>query len=253
MKRVDGKIAIVTGAASGIGLGCAKLLAAEGAKVVLADRDNVRGTAAAVELGAPHRFDVLDVVDEAAWERVVDMTVATFGRLDILVNAAGIAVWADIEHTSLAQWRLVNAVNSEGTFLGCQAAIRAMKTTGGGSIVNLSSVAGLVADADAPAYCASKGAVRLLTKSVALHAARRGYNIRCNSVHPSFIATPMVEDVIARMPDPAKGRTLLEQAAPLRRMGTVDEVARAVLYLASDESTFTTGSELVIDGGLTAR
>jgi 3(or 17)beta-hydroxysteroid dehydrogenase len=252
MKRVDGKIAIVTGGASGIGHGCARLLAAEGATVVIADRDSVRGAAAAAELGAPHRFDVLDVTDEAAWERVVAITVATFGRLDILVNAAGIAVWADIERTTLAEWRLVNAVNSEGTFLGCQAAIRAMKPTGG-SIVNISSVAGLVADADAPAYCASKGAVRLLTKSVALHAARRGYNIRCNSVHPSFIATPMVEDVIARMPDPSKGRALLEQAAPLRRMGTVDEVAHAVLYLASDESSFTTGSELVIDGGLTAR
>jgi len=184
---------------------------------------------------------------------VVDATVAAYGRLDILVNAAGIAVWGDIERVTLKEWRLCNAVNSEGTFLGCQAAVRAMKATGGGSIVNLSSVAGLVADADAPAYCASKGAVRLLTKSVALHAARKGYDIRCNSVHPSFIATPMVEGVIARSPDPAKMRALVENAAPLRRMGEVDEVAYLVLYLASDESRFTTGAELVIDGGLTAR
>ena len=247
MKRVEGKVAIVTGAASGIGKGCAAMLAAEGARVVLADRVPCE------PLGAPHRVEQLDVTDEAAWARVVDATVAAYGRLDILVNAAGIAVWGDIERVTLKEWRLCNAVNSEGTFLGCQAAIRAMKTTGGGSIVNLSSVAGLVADADAPAYCASKGAVRLLTKSVALHAARKGYDIRCNSVHPSFIATPMVEGVIARSPDPEKMRGLLVNAAPLRRMGDVEEVAYLVLYLASDESRFTTGAELVIDGGLTAR
>ena len=247
VKRVDGKVAIVTGAASGIGRGCAAMLAAEGASVVLADRRPCE------PLGDPHRTALLDVTDEAAWARVVADTLAAYGKLDILVNAAGVAVWGDIERVTLAEWRFCNAVNSEGTFLGCQAAVRAMKTTGGGSIVNLSSVAGIVADADAPAYCASKGAVRLLTKSVALHAARKGYNIRCNSVHPSFIATAMVEGVIALAPDPAKMRAKLEQAAPLRRMGDVEDIAYLVLYLASDESKFTTGAELVVDGGLTAR
>ena len=253
MTRGDGKVAIVTGAASGLGRGCARRLAGEGARVVLADRDTALGEAAATELGAPHVFRALDVTDEAAWTALVDETVRLFGRLDILVNAAGVAVWGDVERVTLAEWRYANAVNSEGTFLGCQNAIRAMKATGGGSIINLSSVAGLVADADAPAYCASKGAVRLFTKSVALHAARCGYNIRCNSVHPSFIETPMVTNLIARSPDPAKMRAKLEQAAPLRRMGEVDDVAHLVVYLASDESKFVTGAELVVDGGLTAR
>ena len=162
-------------------------------------------------------------------------------------------MWGDIEKVTLAEWRFANAVNSEGSFLGCQAAIRAMKPSGGGSIINISSVAGLVADADAPAYCASKAAVRLMTKSIALHCARAGYNIRCNSVHPSFIETPMVTTLIARSRDPAKMRAKLEAAAPLRRMGEVDDVAHLVVYLASDESKFVTGAELVVDGGLTAR
>lgn len=246
MARVQDKVAIVTGAASGIGRGCARLLVAEGARVVCTDRDE-RGAEVAAEMGAS--FKKLDVTDEAGWQRVVDETVREFGRLQILVNAAGVAVWGDIERTTLEQWRFVNGVNAEGTFLGCRAAIGAMKATGG-SIVNLSSVAGLVADADAPAYCASKGAVRLLTKSVALHAARKGYGVRCNSVHPSFIDTPMVDAVCASNP---KMRTAVEKAAPLGRIGEVDDVANAVLYLASDESKFVTGAELVVDGGLTAR
>ena len=246
MARVQDKVAIVTGAASGIGRGCARLLVAEGARVVCADRDE-RGAEVAAEIGAT--FRKLDVTDETGWQQLVDDTVREFGRLQILVNAAGVAVWGDIERTTLEQWRFVNGVNAEGTFLGCRAAIGAMKATGG-SIVNLSSVAGLVADADAPAYCASKGAVRLLTKSVALHAARKGYNVRCNSVHPSFIDTPMVDAVCASNP---KMRTAVEKAAPLGRIGEVDDVAQAVLYLASDESKFVTGAELVVDGGLTAR
>ena len=253
MGRVQDKVAIVTGAASGLGRGCAQRLAAEGARVVLADRDVALGEAAAAELGAPHVFRALDVVDEAAWIALVDETVARFGKVDILVNAAGIAVWGDIETVTLKQWRLQHAVNADGTFLGCQNAVRVMKASGGGSIINLSSVAGLVADPNTPAYCSSKGAVRLLTKSVALHAARRGYNIRCNSVHPSFIDTPMVQALITRSEDPAKMKQLLDHAAPLRRMGEVDDVAYLVLYLASDESKFVTGAEMVVDGGLTAR
>nr|HEX4315825.1 glucose 1-dehydrogenase [Kofleriaceae bacterium] len=253
MKRVAGKVAIVTGAASGLGRGAAQRLAEQGATIVLADRDAALGEQAAAELGAPHAFRALDVRDADAWAALVDDTVARLGRLDVLVNAAGVAVWGDIERVTLDDWRFCNAVNSEGTFLGCQAAIRAMKTTGGGSIINLSSVAGLVADADAPAYCASKGAVRLLTKSVALHCARANYNIRCNSVHPSFIETPMVTNLIAASKDPEKMRGKLENAAPLRRMGDVDDIAHLVVYLASDESKFVTGAELVVDGGLTAR
>jgi 3(or 17)beta-hydroxysteroid dehydrogenase len=250
MGRVQNKVAIVTGAASGIGRGCARLLVQEGATVIVTDRDEARGAQAAAELGA--QFRQLDVTDEAAWQRVVDDVVRTHGGLHILVNSAGVAVWADIERTTLEQWRFVNGVNAEGTFLGCRTAIGAMKATGG-SIVNISSVAGLVADANAAAYCASKGAVRLLTKSIALHVARCKYDIRCNSVHPSFIDTPMVDAVVDGAKDPTKMRGVVEHAAPLGRIGAVDDVAYAVLYLASDESQFVTGSEVVVDGGLTAR
>jgi 3(or 17)beta-hydroxysteroid dehydrogenase len=253
MARLADNVAIVTGAASGIGRGCARRLAAEGARVVLADRDSERGIAVAAELGAPHLFAELDVTDEDGWTRVVELTTSTFGRLDTLVNAAGIAIFADIEKITLEEWRRTNAVNSEGVFLGCRAAIIAMKASGGGSIINISSVAGLIGEADAPAYCASKGAVRLLTKSIALHTARRGYHIRCNSVHPSFIDTPMLDALVDGAPDPKKMRAIVEKAAPLGRTGQVDDVAHLVVYLASPESAFVTGTELVVDGGLTAR
>jgi 3(or 17)beta-hydroxysteroid dehydrogenase len=253
MGRVDGKVAIVTGAASGIGRACARRLAAEGARVVATDRDEARGAAVGAELGAPHAFRALDVTDETAWARVVDETVAAHGRLDVLVNAAGIGIVADIERATLKEWRLVNAVNGDGVFLGCRAAFGPMKASGGGSIVNISSVAGLVGDADLAAYCASKGAVRLLTKSVALHGARRGANIRCNSVHPGFIDTPMVDGLAHAYDDPAKARERLAGANPMKRIGEVDDVAYLVLYLASDESKFVTGAELVVDGGATAR
>ncbi|HEV7559118.1 MAG TPA: glucose 1-dehydrogenase [Kofleriaceae bacterium] len=246
MGRIDGKLAIVTGGASGIGRACVRRFVREGARVVVADRNARDGKALADELG--QRFVELDVTDEAGWAALV----GSIDRLDVLVNAAGVGVVADIETATLEQYRFVNAVNSEGVFLGCKAAIGVMKATGG-SIINLSSVAGLVGDPNLPAYCASKGAVRLLTKSIALHCARKGYNIRCNSVHPSFIDTPMAEAMIEGSPDPAKMRKRLVDAAPLRRFGEADEVASLVLYLASDESKFTTGSELVIDGGLTAR
>lgn len=253
MKRLDGKVCLVTGGASGIGRGCAHMLAAEGARVVIADRNVAGGIAAAAGLGAPHRFEELDVTDEAGWTRVVEATVAAFGRLDVLLNSAGIAVWGNIERLSLAEWRLQHAVNADGTFLGCRAAIGTMKATGGGSIINISSVAGLIGVADAAAYCSSKGAVRLLSKSVALHCARAGYNIRCNSVHPSFIDTPMVDAVVGAAKDQAKMRAMVEHAAPLGRIGQVDDVANLVVFLASDESKFITGSELAVDGGLTAQ
>lgn len=253
MNRVSGKVCLVTGGASGLGRGAAKRLAAEGAHVVIADRNAEGGAAVAAELGAPHRFEVFDVTDEAGWERVVSATVAAFGRLDVLVNSAGIAVWGNIERLTLADWQRQHAVNSDGTFLGCRAAIAAMKTTGGGSIINLSSVAGLVGVPDAAAYSSSKGAVRLLSKSIALHCARAGYNIRCNSVHPSFIDTPMVDGVVNAAKDQTKMRAMVTHAAPLGRIGQVDEVANLILFLASDESKFITGSELVVDGGLTAQ
>ncbi len=252
MGRLEGKIAIITGGASGIGRASAKRFVEEGARVVVTDRNDVDGPKVAEALGEPHLFRLLDVTDEKAWASVVDETVNLFGRLDVLVNGAGTGVLSDIEHTTLEQWRFVNAVNSEGVFLGCRAAIGAMKAHGG-SIINVSSVAGLVGDPNMAAYCASKGAVRMLTKSVALHAARRGYAIRCNSVHPSFIDTAMVGAMIDMAQDRDKARKMLENAAPLGRMGQPEEVAHLLVYLASDESKFVTGAELVIDGGLTAR
>jgi 3(or 17)beta-hydroxysteroid dehydrogenase len=252
-RRVEGKVAIVTGAASGIGRACAEHLAREGARVIVTDRDGDGAVRVADALGAPHVGRTLDVTDEAAWTAVVDETVAAAGRLDVLVNNAGIGVVGDIERATLADFRRQYAVNVEGVFLGCRAAIAAMKRTGGGSIVNISSVAGIVADPNLAGYCASKGAVRMLSKSIALHGARRSVGVRCNSVHPSFIDTPMVADLAQAMGGTDEVRARLEKASPMGRLGHVDDVALMVLYLASDESKFVTGAELVVDGGLTAR
>ena len=248
--RLAGKAALITGAASGIGRAAVALFHAEGAKVAASDR-NAAGLA---ELkGVADLVLAHDVTDEARWREVVDSVVAAFGRLDILVNSAGIALKGNIETATLEDFRRTEAVNVEGTFLGCREAIRVMKGAGGGSIVNLSSVAGIVGDAQSAAYCASKGAVRLLTKSAALHCGRAGYNIRLNSVHPSFADTPMVQELIASSKNPERVREGLMRAAPLGRLGRPEEVANAILYLASDESSFTTGIELMVDGGLTAQ
>ena len=247
--RLAGKVALITGAAGGIGQATARLFEAEGAKLSLTDLD-VASLAPFAERGALALPQ--DVTDEARWREVVDETVSRFGRLDALINNAGIALIGNIEKTTLADWRKTQAVNGESVFLGCREAVRVMKGVGG-SIVNISSVAGLIGDAQSVAYCASKGAVRLTTKSVALYCARKGYGIRCNSVHPSFTRTAMVEGFIATAADPDRVRGGLSAAAPMGRMGEAEEVAAAILYLASDESSFTTGAELVVDGGLTAQ
>ena len=248
--RLGGKVALITGAASGIGRAAAAMFHAEGAKVVATDRNE----AGLATLGSDADLVLpQDVTDEARWREVIDAAVAAFGRLDILVNSAGVGTLGSIETTTLADWRMTNAVNVEGTFLGCREAVRVMKETGGGSIVNLSSVAGIIGDASSVAYCASKGAVRLMTKSAALHCARAGYKIRFNSVHPSFAETPMVLEGIARAKDPERVRAGLARAAPMGRMGRAEEVAATILFLASDESSFTTGAEFMVDGGLTAQ
>ena len=252
MARVKDKIAIVTGAAGGIGQATAALLVAEGARVVLTDIAAEAGAAAAARLGGRASFKRLDVSDAAQWQQVLGETETEFGGLDVLVNNAGIALMKDIETTSLEEWRQVHAVNLDGVFLGCRHAIGAMKRRGGGSIVNVSSIAGMIGHHSLAAYCSSKGGVRLLTKSVALHCARRGYNIRCNSVHPSFAATAMVEAMIEQARDPAKMREAVTRAAPLGRLAEPIDVARTILFLASDESAFTTGAEFVVDGGATA-
>ena len=249
-RRLDGKVAFISGGAGGIGRAAAERFSAEGARVVIADIDAGAGERACV---TPNLFfEPLDVTSDESWTAAVDNTLARHGRLDVLVNSAGIVVVKSIEDISEAEWRRVQAVNVDGVFLGCRHAIRAMKATGG-SIVNLSSVSGLVGGHNLVAYNASKGAVRLLTKSVALHCARKGYGIRCNSVHPAFVETAMLDDVVAHSRDPAAARGRLGEAIPLGRTGTPDEIAALLVYLASDESAFVTGAELVIDGGLTAQ
>jgi len=252
MGRLAGKIALITGGASGIGLAAARLFLDEGATIVLTDRDDSAAGAALAALGNRAKFHLLDVTREEHWIAVTDAVAAEFGRLDVLVNSAGVALLRDIETTTLDEWRALMAVNLDGTFLGCKHAVRVMKARGGGSIVNMSSVAGLIGSGNLAAYSASKGGVRLLTKSVALHCARKGYNIRCNSVHPSFVETPMLRGMIAAGRDPAKLAANYTSASPLGRLAQPIEVARTILFLASDESAFTTGAELVVDGGLTA-
>jgi 3(or 17)beta-hydroxysteroid dehydrogenase len=252
LARVRDKVAIVTGAAGGIGSATAALLVEEGARVVLTDVAAKAGAEVAARLGPRASFKALDVADPARWQAVIGETEAELGGLDVLVNNAGIALMKDIETTSLEEWRHVHAVNLDGVFLGCRYAVDAMKRRGGGSIVNISSIAGMIGHHSLAAYCSSKGGVRLLTKSVALHCARRGYNIRCNSVHPSFAATPMIEAMIEQARDPAKMRDAVTRAAPLGRLAEPVDVARTILFLASDESAFTTGAEFAVDGGATA-
>ncbi|MCW9032748.1 MAG: glucose 1-dehydrogenase [Rhodospirillales bacterium] len=253
MGRVDGKVALITGAASGLGLESARLLAKEGAKIVLTDINEKDGETAASEIGGDSFFIKHDVTSEEQWISVIDQTMERFGTLDVLVNSAGMGVIGDIEHTSFDDWKKVHAVNLDSVFLGCKYGIKAMKKENGGSIINLSSVSGLIGGYNMAAYNSSKGGVRLLSKSVALYCARKGYNIRCNSVHPSFILTPMVEQMIDAAPDPVKAKSTLERQLPIGRLGQPTEVAHMILYLASDESPFVTGSEMVIDGGITAQ
>lgn len=252
MQRLEGKVALVTGGGSGLGAAAVRRMHAEGAFVWITDRIVEGGEALAKELGERAVFRQLDVTKEAAWIEAIAAIEATHGKLDILVNNAGVGVVADIESTTIEQWRFVHAVNVEGTFFGCKHGIRLMKKTGG-SIINVSSVAGMAGDPNLTAYCSSKGAVRTLTKSVALHCARKKYGIRVNSIHPAFIDTPMVDAIVSASMDQEKARAGLARAIPLGRIGEPNDVAAAVAYLASDDAKFVTGSELVIDGGLLAQ
>jgi NAD(P)-dependent dehydrogenase (short-subunit alcohol dehydrogenase family) len=250
--RLENKVALLSGGASGIGAETARLVVREGGKAVIADRDEDRGRALANELGGAASFVRLDVADEAGWQKAVAAAVDTWGGLHGLLNAAGVGVRNTIEDCSLEDYRRVNDVNSLGTFLGCKTAIPAMKRSGGGSIVNVSSVLGLRGASAAVAYCASKGAVRSLTKNVALYCAQMKYGIRCNSVHPGYIDTPMIAPRLEQTSGNRSGRQVLEELHPIGRLGRPVEVANMILFLLSDESTFSTGSEFVCDGGLTA-
>ncbi|HYW32348.1 MAG TPA: glucose 1-dehydrogenase [Gemmatimonas sp.] len=263
MSRLDRKVTLVTGAARGIGAAIARAFVEEGATVFVTDLRDDEGVALAATLGPAASYRHLDVRREDHWTTVTTAVLDTFGRLDVVVNNAGItgfedgAAAHDPEHASLEDWRAVLATNLDGTFLGCRAAIRAMRrnaapVAGVGSIVNISSRSGLVGIPLATAYAASKAAVRNHTKSVALYCAQQGLRIRCNSVHPAAIMTPMWDAMLGSGPGRAAREAAFVQDTPLRRFGTPAEVAHAVVYLASDEAAYTTGTELVLDGGLLA-
>ncbi|PKP76952.1 MAG: 3-beta hydroxysteroid dehydrogenase [Alphaproteobacteria bacterium HGW-Alphaproteobacteria-3] len=268
MGRMQGKVAIVTGAAKGIGAATAKALAREGAKVVCSDLDEAGGQAIADAIandGGEATFIRHDVVNEAAWEAVAQHAESRFGGLHVVVNNAGIAPeGGPIEEKTLASWQRTISVDLDSVFLGCKYGIRTIKKYtskggAGGSIVNISSILGLVGQPNASDYNAAKGGVRLLTKSAALECAEAGYNIRVNSVHPGYIDTPMVKDALNRgvvqgqSVGPNEMRELLIMLHPVGRLGIADEIANAVLFLASDEASFMTGSEVVVDGGYTTR
>lgn len=247
--RLQGKTALVTGAASGIGAATARRFAEEGAYVVVADLNTIAGAAVASEVGG--LFIELDVTDEAAWAATIEQLSAAPGRLDILVNNAGISPHDSIESFELDNWRHVQSVVAESVALGCKHSLGLLRASPAGAIVNLSSVAGMIGAANYASYGAAKAAVRNLTKSVAMLCADRGYPVRANSVHPGSIDTPILDADKARYGERAV--TQREKAIPLGRLGQAREVADAILFLACDEASFITGTELIVDGGFTAR
>lgn len=253
MERVAGKTALVTGAASGIGAAAAKRLATEGARVALSDIDLDGVRAMAEEIGDAAIAIAHDVTDTDSWQAALSVTEAAFGRLDILVNSAGIALVGTVEETSLDDWRRVHAVDLDSVFLGCKFAVPLMAKSGSGSIINMSSIAGIIAGHNLAAYNSAKAGVRHLTKSVALHCARKQYGIRCNSVHPAFVDTSMLDDIMRPGLSHDEGMERFAAQVPLGRVGTTDDIAYAILYLASDESAFMTGAELILDGGASAQ
>ena len=256
--RCEGKLALVTGAAQGLGAAHCKALAAEGARVLCTDinAEGADGTASSIntEHGEGTAFSMVhDVTDEGAWDRVIEAAAEHLGGLSVLVNNAGAGVRGNIETCSLEDWRRGFALNVDSVFLGCQKALPLMADNQPGSIVNISSIAGLIASDTMPGYNASKAAVWMLSKSVALHCAKKGWNIRCNSVHPTFVDTPILDGIGKNAgldKDVVMGK--LARQIPLGRVGRPEEIANGIVYLASDESSFMTGAELKLDGGISA-
>lgn len=258
MNRLSDKTVLITGGTLGIGLATAELFASNGAVVFITGRNADTGAAAVGKLedkGLKATFLPQDVCSEADWERVLAEISTSGNSLNILVNNAGMCEFKTIEDTSLEDWRAVMAVNLDGVFLGTKLAIAMMKESGGGSIVNISSIGGMIGTAVLPAYSASKAGVRLLSKCAALHCGEQGYGIRVNSLHPGFIETELSTGLLETLGGGSvdEGRTMMASKHPIGRVGTVSDAAEAILYLSSDESSFMTGSELVLDGGFTAQ
>ena len=258
--RLNGKIALVTGAAQGLGEATARLFVREGARVTLTDINYEGAARVAGSINTQRDGAAIaiahDVTNEDQWVDALAQTARRFGALHVLVNNAGIGLTKDFEAITLEEWRHVHAIDLDGVFLGCKHAValiaRTVKATGlGGSIVNISSISGIIAGHNMAAYNSAKAAVRHLSKSVALHCAKRNYGIRCNSVHPVFIATPILDGLVERL-GREEAYTKLGRQVPLGHIGEPDDVAYAVLFLASDESKFVTGAELKVDGGISA-
>lgn len=255
ISRLKDKTALITGGAGGLGTAQCRLFAMEGARVAITDRDGQAAEALAEEIrtvgGEAHTF-TLDVTSESDWDHVIEETASTLGELDIVVNNAGIGSLGNVEEMPLADWQHTLAVNLDGVFLGTRAAIRAMQGRGG-AIINISSIKAMIGDPLTAAYGASKAGVRNLTKSAALHCAQQGYGIRVNSVHPTYVMTDLVRNAAAELDDPdAFLREVLDRH-PLGELCEPEDVAYAVLYLASDEAKRVTGTELVVDGGYLAQ
>jgi 3(or 17)beta-hydroxysteroid dehydrogenase len=247
MGRVANKVAIITGGASGLGLASARRLVEEGAEVVIADINREQGQSAASDIPGVH-FEELDVTSEAQWIALVDKVVADYGRLDILLNCAGIVRLASIEDTTEEMWRQINGVGTDGTFFGCKHALRVMKEAGSGSIINMCSTASIQGGPQIFAYAASKSAIRGMTKSVAVLCAQGGYGVRCNSIHPGNMQTPMLQGVqdIVREIDPQAAKAMENVW-----VGEPVDVANMVLFLASDESSAVNGAAMVVDNTTT--
>ena len=255
MGRVENKVAIVTGAASGLGFAAARKLMDEGAKVLLTDinEEVINSMPERLSNYSETQFSSMahDVANEGSWINVIENAENHFGKINILVNSAGISLGADVVSTDFEIWKKVHQVNLDSVFLGCKYAVPIMSKSGQGSIINLSSISGIVAGWNTAAYNSSKAGVRLLSKSVALYCAKKGYDVRCNSIHPAFVDTPIL-DPLKQAFGEENAVAKLSRQIPMNKIGDTDDVSYAILYLASDESKFMTGTEIVLDGGLSA-